>query len=206
MRWLADNYKTYWGEDIDTSKIGLIPITFSRVTGINDRVPGMTDVFKECFPESADNIYIEDLVQTSFSVDGAYEQISTRLVATQEIEHWFIIAAVDDWATGALRATEAIDAVDKVLITCCQGNAFVNEMKTGYSGDCWVSCCYVPEKEFSEYMAAGLVALMDGRATVETLWPDAIAEGDKAPNMQVRGTMVTRDTLDDFLASQVISF
>ena len=95
---------------------------------------------------------------------------------------------------------------DEVLITCVQGNAFVNEMNSGYTGSTWVSCCYIPEKDFSENMAAGLVALVDGRATLDTLWPEDVPDGAKAPCKEIQGTMVTKDTYEEFLETQVITF
>lgn len=207
MEWLAEHYSDYWDTDLsDSSAVGLIPITFSGVTGINDRVPGITDAFKEAFPNSADNIFVADLVSVGFSVQGAYDLVSSQITSTDGIEKWLIVACVDDWATGATRAVESVGMEDDVLITCVQGNAFVNEMNSGYTGSTWVSCCYIPEKDFSENMAAGLVALVDGRATLDTLWPEDVPDGAKAPCKEIQGTMVTKDTYEEFLETQVITF
>ena len=55
-------------------------------------------------------------------------------------------------------------------------------------------------------MAAGLVALVDGRATLDTLWPEDVPDGAKAPCKEIQGTMVTKDTYEEFLETQVITF
>ncbi|MBR4743047.1 MAG: substrate-binding domain-containing protein [Oscillospiraceae bacterium] len=207
MQWLADNYKNYWSEDISGSdKVGLIGLTFSGVTGIQERIPGMCDAFAEAFPASKDNWFEGDLVSlgAGFSVDSAYQLTSTFITTNPQIEKWFVIACVDDWATGATRAVEAAKMEDKVLVSCVQGDAFVNEMNGGYSGNVWVSCCYVPALTFAQYMMAGAVAILDGRATTETLGPEWKEAGDVAATMKVQGTMLTKDDYAAFVAAQVV--
>lgn len=207
MQWLAENYKNYWDEDLsDSANVGLIGLTFSGVTGIQDRVPGLKAAFAEAFPNSADNYFDGDLVAlgAGFSVDSAYQLTSNFITTNPQIEKWFAIALVDDWAQGATRAVEAAGMEDKCLVSCVQGDAYVAEMNGGYTGNVWVSCCYVPALTFAEYMMAGTVAILDGRATMQTLWPEWLEEGDNASTMKIVGTMLTRDTYADFVASQVV--
>ncbi len=91
VQWLADNYKNYWTDDFDTSKLGLIPITFSVVSSIHDRVPGMEETFKKLFPEAAGNIYIADLISVAQGVptqQNAIDIVTPIIVAHPEIEKW----------------------------------------------------------------------------------------------------------------------
>ena len=208
MQWLAENYQKYWNEDLSqSSAVGLIGLTFSGVTGIQERVPGMQAALADYFPNSKDNFFEGDLVSlgAGFSVDSAYQLTSTFITTNPQIEKWFVIACVDDWGTGATRAAEAAKMEDKVLVSCIQGDAFVNEMNGGYTGNVWVSCCYVPALTFAQYMMAGAVAILDGRATNETLWPEYLEPGDAAATMKVQGTMLTRDDYKEFVAGQVVN-
>ena len=207
MQWLADNCANYWSEDLSESAgVGLIGLTWSGVTGIRERIPGMCDAFAEAFPASEDNWFEGDLasLEEGFSTDGAYRMTADLLAANPQIEKWFVIACVDDWAAGATRAVEDAGMEDRVLVSCIQGDAFVREMDGGYSGSVWVSCCYVPALTFAQYMMAGAVAILDGRASGETLWPEWLEDGDAAATVEVRGTMLTKDDYAAVVASQVV--
>jgi ABC-type sugar transport system substrate-binding protein len=201
MQWLADNYTKYWKDPIDKTKLGLVVIDFSVVSGIHAREPGVHDAFLKAFPEAADNYYVGDLITNSngFSVVGATEVTSQLISAHPEIEHWFVVGLVDDWAVGATRAVEALNKQDCVLVASDQADAFVNEMETGIKDSVYVAACAVSTTEFTGYMAANLVAILDGRATAETIWPEWVRDGDKYPCIDVMGTMLTKDTYKDWL-------
>jgi hypothetical protein len=47
--------------------------------------------------------------------------------------------------------------------------------------------------------AAGLVALMDGRATLETLWQEVKLPGDIATRYNLSLEIVTKDNYQDFI-------
>jgi len=208
VQWLADNYKNYWKDPIDDAKLGLIPITYSVVSSINDRVPGMVDTFKKLFPKSAGNIYIADLITVTSGVptqQNAVDVVTPILVSHPEVEKWFITSTIDPWAQGATRGIESLNMQDKVLIDTVQADAFIDEMSSGYNGNVFVAACAISAKDFAENLAAYLVTVLEGRATPETIWPEWVAQGDKYPCVKVQGTMITRDTYKDFIASQAIS-
>lgn len=48
--------------------------------------------------------------------------------------------------------------------------------------------------ELTGLMATGLVAMLDGRATPETLWPEWVREGETYPCIDLDGKMITRET------------
>ena len=201
IEWLNDNYKNYWKEPLDQSKLGCIVITFSPVAGIDARVPGYRDTFKKMYPEAADNYFLCDLVQNAngFSNQAANEMVAATISANTHISKWFICCCVDDWAVGAERAVESLNKNGDVLIVSCQADAFINEMSTNPVNSSYVAACALSTVELTGFCAANLVAILEGRATAETIWPEYIAQGDKYPCIYVKGTMITKDTYQDWI-------
>ena len=202
--WLLDNYKNYWGDvDLSSEKVGLIGLNFSAVSGINERKPGVMDTFAELCPNGT--YFDGDLValgDVGFSADGA-NQLSTQIFSQNpDITKWFVVAFVDDWAVGATRAVEQLGMEDKVLVACIQADAFLAEMNSGYSGNVFVASCAVSSTETAINMANCLVAVLEGKATPETIWPEWYDDGGSYPRIQVKGDMITRDTYKDYLAAQ----
>jgi len=201
VQWLADNYPKYWKDPIDTTKLGLIAIDFSPISGIHARMPGIQDAFVKNFPEAADNYFVADLVTNSngFSVQGANEMTAAIISSNSQIAKWFVVACVDDWAVGAERAVETLNKNEDVLIVSNQADAFGNELKTGSRVTSYVAACAVSTTELTGYTSAYLCAILDGRATAETIWPQYIKAGDKYPCIVCKGTMLTKDTYDDWM-------
>jgi ABC-type sugar transport system substrate-binding protein len=201
IQWLSDNYKNYWKEPLDQSKLGCIVITFSPVAGIDARVPGYRETFKTMYPEAADNYFLCDLVQNSngFSNQAANEMVAATISANTQISKWFICCCVDDWAVGAERAIESLSKNGDVLIVSCQADAFVSEMSTNPTTTSYVAACALSTVDLTGYCAANLVAILEGRATAETIWPEYIVAGDKYPCVYVKGTMITKDTYTDWV-------
>jgi hypothetical protein len=201
IQWLADNYKNYWKDPIDKTKLGLITITFSPVAGINDRIPGFEKTFKKLFPEAEKNYYLCDLVQNAagFSNQAASEMVAATISSHTEIKKWFIATAVDDWAVGAERSIESLKKNDDVLIVSCQGDAFIDEMKTAPTKESYVAAAALSTVELTGLCAANLVSILEKKVTPETIWPEYVAKGDKYPCVYVKGTMITKDTYKDWL-------
>jgi len=200
MQWLADNYTNYWKDEVDPEKLGLITVDFSPVISIHARIAGMFDKFAAVFPNSVKNYYTADLVTNSngFSQQSASEMTAAIISAHPEVTKWFIIGAVDDFAVGAARAVEALHKEKDVLIVSDQADAFFTEMQSGNENSCYVAACAISSVEMAGNAAACLCAIADGRATAETIWPEFVRSGDKYPNLLIRGTMITKDTYQDW--------
>ncbi|MDR1298623.1 MAG: hypothetical protein LBJ84_00020 [Oscillospiraceae bacterium] len=204
VEWLAANYKNYWGDvDLAAVKLGLICLDFSGVSGITERKPGVSGKFAELFPDG--EFFDADLValgSEGFSVQGGQELTSQLLSQNPGIEKWFVVGLVDDWSVGATRAAEQLKMEEDVLVVSIQADAFLAEMGSGYSGDVYVAACAVSANEFAIDMANCLVAILEGAATAEDIWPEWRDAGGSYPRIQVGGTMITRDTYQDYLAAQ----
>jgi len=201
VEWLADNYRTYWGE-IDTSSLGLLVLDFTTVSGITERTPGAEDAFKRLFPEAADNFFHGDLLifgTMGFSVQGGNDMAMSMFANYPEIEKWFVVANVDDWASGATRAAETLQMEDRVLAISIQADAFLNEMEGGYSGDVYVAAAAISSTVFAMRMAECLVTILEGRETAESIWPEWRDPGGQYPRYQISGEIITRETYRAYL-------
>jgi ABC-type sugar transport system substrate-binding protein len=200
VQWLADNYKNYWTAPIDESTLGLIVLDFTVVQGIHEREPGAHDRFAELFPAAADNYWNGDLVtlENGFSVEGGNKMTSTIMSAHPEITKWFVVGLVDDWSVGATRAIEALNKQADALVVSVQADAFVKELESGGTGDVYVAASAISPAEFASYMALNLVTILEGRATAETIWPEWVADGSQYACVKIRGTMVTKDTYQEW--------
>jgi hypothetical protein len=191
-QWLIDNYKDYWGE-IDTKKLGLITITVSTLPLFSTRSDGARDLFQRTFPDS---LYIEgDTAGQQFTAEAAYNMVSAYVSANPSTEYWMINVVMAMVAPGVARAIETLGIEDHVLITCCESPTAVEEWDSGYDG-CWVSAVGIAEEIYAVPATAGLVALIDGRATPETLWGDTkrAPYGDDYALFPMDLEVITRDT------------
>jgi len=200
MEWLADNYVRFWGE-IDYSTLGLLVLDHSGVAGITARTPGFVDAFRNRFPgASEDNIFVGDALPFGmFSVQVGFDITMPILANNPQITHWLIGGNVGDFGTGATRAVEALGMEDSVLVGTISPDAFLIEMQGGYTGNVFVAANAVSATEFAILMAEGLISILDGRYTPETLWPEFRDPGGVHPRRLVRGTMICRDTYQEFL-------
>ena len=203
VQWLADNYENYWKDPLDQSKLGVIVLTFSPVSSVNDRVVGFENTFRKLFPGAAQNYFLCDLVQNTngFSQQGANEMTAATISAHPEITKWFVCATVDAMAVGAERGVESVNKNADVLIVSCQADEFISEMETNPTKESYVAACALSTVELTGYCSANLVAILEGRATAETIWPEYVAKGDKYPCIYVKGTMITKDTYKDWMTN-----
>ncbi|HHT16955.1 MAG TPA: substrate-binding domain-containing protein [Papillibacter sp.] len=195
-QWLYDNYKTYWG-DIDPSEIALLDYNFSPNVDFNDRYTGAMNKFKELLPNN--KVFTADGVSGKLDEQTGYDLASAILAANPDVKYWFVPACLELYAQGCTRAVETLGMEDKVLITCVGSDILTAEWDNGYEG-CWVSCLAISDLQYTVPGICGLVAMMDGKATADSLWSYRRAEGDQKTFYNILNEMVTKDTYKDFLA------
>ena len=197
--WLVENYTDYFG-DVDLADIGFMTLNFSVATEFNVRAFGAQDQYKNLHPELADNVFDIDLLDIGFSVDAGYDKAAATMSANSDMEYWFIFGVAEDFAVGAARAVESLGKDAQVLVVST-GNDFCFEL-WGEEGNtaCWVATVPVYMTELAVPMAAGILALIDGRATNETLWEDLRADGDFATQYNTPVDVVTRDNYQQFIS------
>lgn len=198
FNWLLDNYKAKWG-DVDLSKVGVIGLYWSTNIPMTTRVKAAEDIWKEQYPEYADNFFYVDTAAQSNGVsqEAAYNEISAFVSAHPEYDYWLISSAAGLFANGASRAIEGLNLDANTLICSVGIEELINQWNAGYEG-CWGGCVAIDSEIYGLPMIAGLIALMDGRATQETLWQEHKNEGDIAAYYIVEATVITRDAYLDY--------
>ena len=191
MQWMFDHYEDYWGEDVDTSKIVLLTLEFSTNPDLDTRSQGVKDKFAELLP--GNEIIVGDVSQNGYSAQFAYDQCAALMSSHADIEYWWIAGATEDFGQGAARAVEAGGNEDITLIVTSGANVLPIEWDAGYNG-CWVASYAVYNYNYVVPALCGLIALIDGRATFDTLWAETRKDGDIATAYIAGDQMVTVDT------------
>jgi hypothetical protein len=171
MGWLRDVYKDYLGE-IDISKLGLISTSQSVVPVLKAVSDFCIQDFKEYFPQAAANAYEVDTVAFGFDANGGYDAVSPFLAAHPEVEHWFVVGSIEDVVQGACRAIDAAGLTSKTVAISCAANLLMDSWKTGTDTGCYKAGVYYSFEIYMEPIVCGVIAMLDGRATQATLWPE----------------------------------
>ena len=196
VQWLYDNYKTYWG-DIDTSQLGLINFTFSAAVELNQRYDAAQAKFNELFPDNKNIFKGDGIVTGNFEAQTGYDLAAPIYTANTEIKYWFVTSALEQYSQGAARAAESLGIGDNVLAICVGSDVLPIEWDNNYDGS-WVACVGISQYQYSAPAVCGLITLLDGKATPETLWADQKIPGDQYATYSVSNQIITKDTYKRF--------
>lgn len=196
-KWIVENYKEHFGitGDVDQSKVGFINPTYSVVYSFRNRCAGAKDQIVAALPNC--QVFEPDLVvEGTLTADAAYNEISPIMAAHPEINYWLITCIIDDWGLGAARCAESLGITNKVLVASAGGEALTLEWDNGYDSDgtgCWKMCDYYEAMDFVEVLVPGMIDVLEGKTTLENLWPDYHEEGSNYSAVQISGKTAMRD-------------
>ena len=196
VQWLYDNYKNYWG-DIDTSKIALLDYTFSVLPDLQVRSDGAIAKFKELFPDNTLYFTTDAAVVSKVDAETAYNQTAPIFSGNPEVEYWWVACSIETFSQGTARAVESLGMEDNVLIVDVGSDVLSTEWDNGYDGS-WKACLAISNYLYVTPALCGLVAMIDGTATWDTLWTERRAPGDDVTLFYVGNTMVTKDTYKQY--------
>jgi ABC-type sugar transport system substrate-binding protein len=178
--WMFDNYESELGvAAVDPSKIGYVFLDWSPHPEIHLRFEGASARYQERNPGLFDTNWftIDVLPGGPENSEGAFDLVSALLSTNgDKFDYWFIGSATDEFAIGAARAVEQLGLENKCMISAIMGGSVIEEWNAGERG-AWKSLVTVPLVVVSEPMICGLLAILDGRATYETLWQDSVPAG-----------------------------
>jgi hypothetical protein len=94
---------------------------------------------------------------------------------------------------------------DRALITSSGTSILPVQWDEGWEGP-WIANYAVPAFLFAGTALFGLFAMIDGRATMDTLWPETFLPGDRAARFTLSAHMMTRETYRDHIAGFMRAF
>ena len=194
VEFLNNVYKDYWG-DIDRSEIMLLILDYSSSIDINLRSQGAEQKWKELFGDQP--FIIGDVAAESFTPEGGYNVTNSIISTNPNVKYWFIYGSTEDITLGATRAVEDLGKDDTVLTVATGVSVLPREWDAGYEGS-WIAIYYVPPALYAGPAVFGLLALMDGRATNDTLWQDYFLAGDKAARFTLNADVVPKSRYLDY--------
>ncbi|MDR1589247.1 MAG: substrate-binding domain-containing protein [Oscillospiraceae bacterium] len=200
-KWLYDNMNKYFEPDADWADVGFISVTYSPVKDMSDRSTGAVDYYRVQWPDIAEsNLFISDGASGTMSAETAFDNVGAVISANAQFEYWVIQTVTEDFGQGSARALEQLGFTqENAIVNCIGGVMLIGEWEGGYEGT-WVSAIHIVQEFLSEGMICGLIALIDGRATPETLFQNYIKEGEKYGTPVIESTIIEIDTYKDYLA------
>lgn len=198
MQWLYDNQMTYWGVEPDPSEVGYIGLTWSQNIDLNERYTGSLAKFEELYPGNT-NTFSSDGVVGSMDADTGYNMSAPIFSGNPDIKYWYVVGSLEMYAQGAARAAEDLGIDSQVMVTTVGSDILSAEWDSGYEG-CFVSCVAVSNYLYCTPTISALIALIEGKATHDTLWQSKRAEGDMATIYLMPTEIVTKDTYKAYFA------
>ncbi len=197
--WLFTNYPANFGNDVDINDIGYIHVDYSVVPNVHVMVEGIEEFFATT-DFNMENYFVVDAAGQSFEAETGYNLVSTTISSNSDIDYWLISTLCEPYGAGAASAVESIGKTkENALVASQDGTTLFTQWDAGYDG-CWAAALTCPMEFFTEPIMLGVIAMIDGTATSETLWPDYLSEGETYPNLVVANTMLTVDNYSEFLA------
>jgi ABC-type sugar transport system substrate-binding protein len=197
-QWLYDNYKKYWG-DIDSSKIGMLNYTFSPNIDFHERHLGNIEKFNELLPGNSDLIFPADGVSGGLNEQTGFDLASATFAAHPEVEYWFVPSCLELYAVAAGTAAENLGIEDRVLITTANSDVLSALWESGYDG-CFKSCIATHALQYAAPALSGLVSLINGTSTFETLWSTIRKPTDLYTYYEMKVDILTIDNYQAFFS------
>ena len=204
LKFMVDNKDKYFSSPIDMKDIGFVTVTFSVVTDLNARVQGALDAYTKLYPELvATNYFAADTVSAgvnAVTAQAAYDQVAAIVSAHADLKGWFIFGSIEDFAAGSARAMEDMNKKGSAIATSCAAITLMNEWDTGAEG-VWVAGIDTPPIQWADATISGLLQLIDGTATPETLWENLRDPSQKVTVIKLPYTVVTHENYKDYQAA-----
>ena len=202
--WMFDNYARELGvQEVDASNIGFITLNWSPHPEINLRIIGAEDRYNELYPNllSTNWIPIDVLPGSPANIEGAFDLVSAYLSTNgSDFEYWFIGSATDEFAIGAARAVEQVGMESKCIISAIMGGSIIEEWSTGKTST-WRALITTPLVGLAEPMVCGLLAVLDGRATFETLYQEYVPAGESYGIIVYPPQVFTHDNWREYIST-----
>ncbi len=204
LQFMVDNFGKYADGSIDFKEIGFITITFSTVTDLNARVEGALSRYTELYPDLVEtNYFATDTVNAgvnAVTAQAAYDPVAATVSAHPEMKGWMVFGSIEDFAAGSARALEELGKKGSAVVTSCAVTTLMSQWASGYEG-VWVGGVDTPPIQWADATINGLLAIIDGTATPETLWENLREAGQTYTVIKLPYTVVEKDFYADYQAA-----
>lgn len=198
FQWCIDYAKTNWA-DATAQNTGAMFIGYSVVPVLELRHQGAYDSWvKNGYPESS--FYFLDGVTGLMDAATGYDLSSATMAAHPDLKYWVGCGFFDDYTDGIARAADSAGKTDQVVCSTAGGTGLINHWDAGEES-AWRSAIFTDQRLYAEPIFNGLYAMITGKATAETLWPEWINQknGDMYATLQLPSTTITKDMYQDYL-------
>ena len=200
MDYMLDSYERHTGIPFDAENIGFVTIEFGVITDFNARRDGAVDAYRARYSQYMNSNYF-NLDTTPepnpMAAEAGYNYVATTIAANPQFTGWLAFGVAEDFADGASRALEDMGYGGTSLVTCVATDMLGERWKTGYDG-CWVAGADTPAIQWAHAIISGLMQLLEGQATPETLWTGLRGAGQDYTVIMLPFTMVNKAIYDDY--------
>jgi len=199
MDWLYENQETYWGKKPDAAEVGYIGVTWSQNLDLHYRYTASEKKFLEYYPGNDANVFSADGVVGKMDAQTGYDLTAPIISGHPEIKYWFIVGVLEQYAQGAANAAEDLGLGANTMATTVNSDVLCGMWDTGYDGP-FVSCVAVSPAMYSAPSISALLAIIEGKATFDTLWTSRRAPGDQYTVYNMNTEIVTKETYKNYFA------
>lgn len=198
--WVADNWKSTGVDLSNPADVGVILITNSLTENAVLRHKGAMEEMKVKFPEiPEENYYIADISASSADyIEGGYAETGAVLASAPNMKSWVVIGVQDDYAVGGCRAIEEAGIVDDTILVSLGGEQAIPEWDGGTTKP-WYACVYYTAMDFTRPVVEGLMSVVNGESTLEEIYSDNIAEGQKYGTKTISGYAITYENYKEYI-------
>ena len=203
MNYLLDNFMDLSSVDFDWDEVGIATIEYSVISDFNERVAGAEAALRERYPDlMASNYFPLDTAAeaTVISAEAGYNVVAATISANPQYKGWIIHSVVEDMADGGSRALEDLGYGSVSLVTSDSITILRPKWDAGYEG-AWVAGVDTPQIQWAHAQITGLLLMLEGKETPETLWPNLRGAGQDYTVIRLPFTMVERHTYVDYIAA-----
>ena len=198
--WVADNWASTGVDLGDPSKVGVALVTNTLTENAVLRHEGAKAQLQKKMPDiPEDNYFIVDISAGSNDyVEGGYNETSAVLTAHQDMKSWVVIGVQDDYALGACRAIEENGNTDNTILVSLGGEQAIPEWDGGTTKP-WYATVYYTSMDFVEPCVEGLLSVVNGGATLESVFSDNLEEGQTYGTKLISGHGITYDDYKEYV-------
>ena len=197
--WCIEYARSSWSDATPENTGGLF-IGYSELQLPELRRAGAYDAWLEHgFKE--ENFFALDGAAGDMTAQTAYNLAAPVITGKQKIKYWIGCGFFDDYSVGIARAAVDAGKAETTVCSTAGGTVLISQWAAGVTGALKSAVCIEP-RLYAEPIFCGLYAIITGRATAGTLWPEWIdrSAGQTYADLRLPAVTITQENYKDYLA------